>query len=68
MKATKEMTIEQVLELDQQGIAPILMESGMHCLGCAMASGETLEQACAAHNIETDDLIAAINAYLAKQG
>ncbi len=28
---------------------PVFQNIGMHCLGCAMASGETLEQACLAH-------------------
>lgn len=35
----KEMTIQQILMTDS-GVADILMDAGMHCLGCAMASGE----------------------------
>lgn len=65
MKATKDMTIAQILEIDQAGIAPILMQSGMHCLGCAMASGESLEEACQVHGIDVDALIASINGHLA---
>lgn len=60
----KEMTIAQILTVDD-GIADILMTSGMHCLGCVMASGENLEQACAVHGIDADALIAKINEYLA---
>lgn len=60
----KEMTIAQILTVDD-GIADILMASGMHCLGCVMASGENLEQACAVHGIDADALIAKINEYLA---
>ena len=60
----KEMTIAQILTVDD-GIADILMASGMHCLGCVMASGENLEQACAVHRIDADALIAKINEYLA---
>lgn len=60
----KEMTISQILTVDD-GIADILMASGMHCLGCVMASGENLEQACAVHGIDADALIAKINEYLA---
>ncbi len=45
MQATKEMLIQQVIELDE-GTADILMNAGMHCLGCAMAHGESIEQAC----------------------
>ena len=57
---TKDMTIQSIIEHDES-IAPILMASGMHCLGCAMAHGETLEQACAVHGIDVDVLIAQIN-------
>ena len=64
MQATKEMTIQQVIELDM-GTAEILMDAGMHCLGCAMAHGETVEQACAVHGIDVDALMARINAFLA---
>lgn len=60
----KEMTIAQILTVDD-GIADILMASGMHCLGCVMASGENLEQACAVHGIDADALIAKINEYIA---
>lgn len=31
---------------------PVFQNIGMHCLGCAMASGETLEQACLAHDVD----------------
>lgn len=64
MQATKDMTIQKVIELDE-GTAQILMSSGMHCLGCAMAHGETIEQACAVHGIDVDALMAQINAHLA---
>lgn len=64
MQATKEMLIQQVIELDE-GTAEILMNAGMHCLGCAMAHGESIEQACAVHGIDVDELIGDINAYLA---
>lgn len=57
---TKDMTIQSILE-HHEGIAPILMASGMHCLGCAMAHGETLEQACAVHGIDVDALVQQIN-------
>ena len=40
------------------------MNSGMHCLGCMMAHGETLEQACAVHGIDCDALVDDLNAFL----
>lgn len=64
MQATKDMLIQQVIELDE-GTAEILMNAGMHCLGCAMAHGESIEQACAVHGIDVDELIGEINTYLA---
>ena len=65
MQATKEMTIQAIIEMNE-GTAEILMNSGMHCLGCAMAHGETIEQACAVHGIDADTLLAQINDLLSK--
>ena len=43
---TKEMTIGEILRKNPD-VAPILMEAGMHCLGCPSAQGESLEEASA---------------------
>ncbi|HOG02201.1 MAG TPA: DUF1858 domain-containing protein [Clostridia bacterium] len=64
MTVDKNMTIEQILHTDRN-LADILLASGMHCLGCVMASGENLEQACAVHGIDADELTAKLNGYLA---
>ena len=64
MEITKDMTIEEIISKDV-GIADILMSAGMHCLGCVMASGESLEQACMVHGIDCDALMGDINEYLA---
>ena len=66
MEINKSMTIEEIITADR-GIANILMASGMHCLGCVMASGENLEQACAVHGIDADQLVATINDWLASK-
>lgn len=42
--------------------ADILLEAGMHCLGCPSAQAETLEEACAVHGIDVEELIAKLNA------
>ncbi|MBQ9832249.1 MAG: DUF1858 domain-containing protein [Clostridia bacterium] len=63
MEVNKGMTIIDILNTDP-GTAAILQSAGMHCLGCAMASGENLEQACAVHGIDADVLVAQINDYL----
>ncbi len=62
-KVTKDMTIAEVLRLDE-GTAPIFMQFGMHCLGCPVSSGESIEQAAAVHGINVDELIEALNEYL----
>lgn len=66
MQINKNMTIAEILRVDT-GISDILMASGMHCLGCIMASGEDLEQACAVHGIDADALEGKINQYLETQ-
>lgn len=63
-QATKDMLIVDLINLDQ-GVAEILMNAGMHCIGCLMAHGETIEQAAAVHGIDSDALMEQINAYLA---
>lgn len=58
---TKDMTIGEMLRLDP-GVAPVLMESGMHCIGCPSAQGETLEEAAMVHGMEVDTLLSKLNA------
>lgn len=62
IKVTKDMIISEVLELDR-GTVPIFFKNGLHCLGCAMASGESLEEACAVHGIDCDVLLDELNSY-----
>ena len=58
---TKDMNIQSILSVDE-GLADILMASGMHCLGCVMAHTENLEQACSVHGIDADELGKALDA------
>ncbi len=62
---TKDMSIKQVLDLNR-GTARIFMQFGMHCLGCPHATAESLEDACAAHGTNADELVHQINEYLAE--
>ena len=64
VQVTKDTTIGEVLFMDM-GVGQILMEIGMHCLGCPSAQRETLGEAAMVHGIDADLLIAKINAYLA---
>ena len=62
-KVTKDMTIAQIIAVDQ-GVISILLEAGMHCIGCPSAQGETLEEAAMVHGMDADKLIEDMNAYL----
>lgn len=61
---TKDMIIADVLALDP-GTAQFFLEIGMHCLGCPSASGESIEDACAIHGANADELVTKINNFLA---
>ncbi|MDO4553716.1 MAG: DUF1858 domain-containing protein [Lachnospiraceae bacterium] len=63
-QVTKDMLIGEMLQVDI-GIAPILMASGMHCIGCPSSQGESLEEAAAVHGMDVNELIVKINEYLA---
>ena len=54
------MNVAAVLEQNKE-LAPIFFAYGMGCLGCVMARGENIEQACAAHGIDVDALVKALN-------
>lgn len=60
---SKDMTIGSILNANPE-VAPILMEVGMHCLGCPSAQAETLEEAAMVHGMDIDLLIEKINAFL----
>ena len=60
---TKEMTIKELFDLDMT-IAPILMASGMECIGCPASAGESLAEACVVHGLDVDEMVERINTYL----
>ncbi len=64
MKITKDMTIGDVMRLDP-GAAGILTSFGMHCFGCPFSLSESLEDACAVHNNDIEDLLRQLNEYFA---
>ena len=61
MEITKDMTIGEII-VNKPEVAPILMEAGMHCLGCPSARGESLEEAAMVHGMDIDDLMSQISA------
>ncbi len=58
---TKDTTIGDILRI-KPAAAPLLMEIGMHCLGCPASQGETVEEAAAVHGVNVDELISRMNA------
>ena len=64
VKITKNTIIGEILDLDPT-TAPYFLEMGMHCLGCPASRGESVEEACAVHGVNVDELVEKINGYLA---
>lgn len=60
MEINKDMTIGEILEVAPEK-AEILMNAGMHCLGCPASQGETLEEACEVHGIDVDEVLKELN-------
>lgn len=60
MKFNKDTKIGELLEVAPEK-AEILMEAGMHCLGCPASQAETLAEACEVHGIDVDELMNKIN-------
>ena len=60
MKFNKDTKIGELLEVAPEK-AELLMEAGMHCLGCPASQAETLEEACEVHGIDVDEILAKIN-------
>ncbi len=53
----KDTVIGDILESNPEN-ASVLMEMGMHCLGCPASQMETLEEACAVHGFEVTEILA----------
>lgn len=41
--------------------ASVLYDIGMHCLGCPASGAETIREAAAVHDVDTDELVARLN-------
>ncbi len=63
VQITKDMTIGELIGSFPQ-VAPILMQVGMHCLGCPSAQAESLGEAAMVHGLDADLLVEKINAFL----
>ncbi len=61
MDITKDTKIGDLIQVAPEK-ADILLEAGMHCLGCPASQAETLEEACDVHGINVDELVKKLNA------
>ncbi len=64
-QVTKATMIGELLQIDQN-ITPVLLNIGMHCLGCPSSQMETIEEAAMVHGIDPDALVKEINDFLEK--
>ena len=58
---TKDMHITDIVTKHPE-VAPVFMEYGMGCIGCQAARFENLDQGATVHGIDTDQLLADLNA------
>lgn len=63
----KETMISEIME-NAPYTVPLFQAIGMHCMGCAMASGENVEEACAAHGVDAELFVEKVNEFIASQG
>ena len=62
-RVTKDTMIGDLLQIDQN-VAPLLLNIGMHCLGCPSSQMETIEEAAMVHGLGPDDLVVEINTFI----
>lgn len=65
MKVNRTTIIGDILDHDVS-TGEYFLDMGMHCLGCPSSRGESVEDACAVHGVNPDELIAKLNAHLSK--
>ena len=60
MKFDKDTRIGEILEKTPEK-AEILLNVGMHCIGCPASQMETLEEACDVHGIDVEEVVEKLN-------
>ena len=61
MTFSKDTRIGEILQKAPEK-AEILLQVGMHCIGCPASQMETLEEACEVHGIDVEDVVEKLNA------
>jgi hybrid cluster-associated redox disulfide protein len=60
MALTGDSTIYELLQ-EKPEAAQVLFKFGMGCVGCAIAKGETIKEAAAAHGVPLNEMLAALD-------
>lgn len=60
MKFSKDTNLSEIIEKAPEKVE-ILLQAGMHCIGCMASQFETLEEACSVHGIDVEELVAELN-------
>ena len=60
MKFSKDTNLSEIIEKAPEKV-DILLEAGMHCIGCMASQFETLEEACIVHGIDVEELVEKLN-------
>jgi hybrid cluster-associated redox disulfide protein len=66
MTITKDLIIADVLKIDMD-LSQVFMEMGMFCVTCPASLGESVEEACMVHGIDPDEMLVALNEFLANK-
>ena len=64
-EVTKETVISEIM-MNAPDCVPLFQQIGMHCMGCALATGENVEEACNAHGVDVDAFLQKLNAFIAQ--
>jgi len=64
-EVTKTTVISDIM-MNAPDSTPLFQEIGMHCMGCALATGENVEEACNAHGVDVDAFLVKLNAFIAQ--
>ena len=54
------MTFSEIIEKNPEAVG-VLLEKGMHCIGCPMSQMESLEEGCLAHGLNPDEIVKELN-------
>jgi hybrid cluster-associated redox disulfide protein len=60
MVLTGDSTIYELLQ-EKPEAAQVLFKFGMGCVGCAIAKGETIKEAAAAHGVPVGEMLSALD-------